>query len=391
MKTLKTAWILTIAVLGLTVGLGSTPALANGQLNWDGNGITNGELDKIICGDPRTIHWVFTLGGNNTVGSATLYVNGDAYTGTQQDENFSFYSGWYNLSTLSTTTVYVVYTGETGKKPNLNVSHGCPPLPLEITKTAETSYTRNWTWTIEKTADKNDLGILEKNQIYEVNYVVKLNATSADSNHIVQGTITITITNPYNNPPARIEGVTNELDYSTSVIDIICDNDNNEATPFGGFPYDLAGGSSLTCSYKTEVSGKNDSLDTATVIIDGVVPGNSATTTITWNGPSEELDECVTVTDTNSKGPQEIEICVSDLEEGFYEFSYALSFSKNLEEADVKWKCGQIEYQNTASFISNDNGQAGNSVWTVLGKVNCEQCWCSPGFWARRMGFGIRY
>ena len=51
--------------------------------------------------------------------------------------------------------------------------------PLEVEKTVDTSYTREWRWTIDKSADQTNPA-LQDGDLLTVNYEVALDPTSAD-------------------------------------------------------------------------------------------------------------------------------------------------------------------------------------------------------------------
>ena len=112
----------------LLLGLAGT-ALADGGLQWDGKGVTDGQLDTVDCTQQGTnvayLQFNFTLGGgDNSITGATLTVDGDVYTTFVQDGNvIKFITSFYDLSTLSAS---VAYTGDLGSGvANLTISHGC--------------------------------------------------------------------------------------------------------------------------------------------------------------------------------------------------------------------------------------------------------------------------
>jgi hypothetical protein len=122
-----------LSVAGLMLGLAfmaSTSAVrADGTIPWEGQGVTGGELNSVQCDSENTPYllWVFTLGGgDNTVTSATLTINGtDVYgPNTPSGGNIKFLTDFYDLDTL---TASVSYVGELGSgTANLVISHGCP-------------------------------------------------------------------------------------------------------------------------------------------------------------------------------------------------------------------------------------------------------------------------
>jgi hypothetical protein len=104
------------------------------QLNYTGQGTSNGQLNTEQCGDNADpgaggwqngataddyILWIFDTDGGNTNGDEMLNVNGDTYTGGHQVVTPS-----YDLSAI---TAFMSFTvGSTGSGDwNLVISHGC--------------------------------------------------------------------------------------------------------------------------------------------------------------------------------------------------------------------------------------------------------------------------
>lgn len=245
--------------------------------------------------------------------------------------------------------------------------------PLNVSKTAKTDYTRTYSWDIEKTANTSSLGIINSGEIKTVNYSVGIKLTSyTDNDFKVSGTVTIT--NPVLNPKAIITNIQDQLDVYGSVTlncgDIV-------------FPYMLSGGQSLVCTYEVQSDG-TDSLNTVTVTTTGIISGGTATAPVNWTEPTNLVDECITVNDTNLEGPQNELVCVNNLENDEYKFDYNVTFSKD-QNADVIWQCDQTEYTNTASMLTNDRKLTKDSSWKVTGEIMCTipqpPQWCSPGYW----------
>jgi hypothetical protein len=65
------------------------------------------------------------------------------------------------------------------------------------------SYDREWTWTIEKSGDVDDAKVGFRDTV-DVTYEVTVEATSANVNRQVLGSISITNANPY---PATIAAI----------------------------------------------------------------------------------------------------------------------------------------------------------------------------------------
>lgn len=258
----------------------------------------------------------------------------------------------------------VLPDGYTG---NFVLSHWPCVAPLSVEKTAETSFTRTWDWTIEKSADQTDLTLSDGEQ-FPVNYSVTVNAESSDSDWNVSGVITVT--NPSGNPDATIASVTDVLSDFGNVSNVDCGV---------SFPYVLPDGESLVCSYSQDLDGAIGQTNTAVVVTNGLVPGGSAQADVVFGSePTNEVDECVTVSDTNPNGPQGIQVCAGDAPQTF---NYTVTFGKDAN-ADVELECGTNDYENTASFVTNDTETAGGVGWTVNATVECSQgCTLTQGYW----------
>jgi len=320
---------------------------------------------------PNEWHWVINgISGTPPANITVHFVNaGDVVVPLEKvTGGVAHYTHWGNLSdSLKAPGATASYDGGYIR---FNLSHGPCVQPLDIDKTAKTSYKVEWTWNIVKWADTTDLGELLPGVTDTVNYKVTVEGSSEEIDHMISGKITIT--NPANNPDAIIESVVDTLSH-TGIIDIDCDD--------AAFPYELEAGEMLECTYSTEVDDMDDTLNTVTVTTSGAVEGGIATANVVWGDPDDVLDECIYVSDTNAEGPQNEKVCADELDlNGEHTFMYAVTFSKDDEEANVLWKCGQGEYKNVASFITNDSKTEGEDDWTVKGTIACF-CSLSQGYW----------
>jgi hypothetical protein len=251
----------------------------------------------------------------------------------------------------------------------------CYDYEVEVEKTADTSYTRTWTWTIEKSADQTDLLLAEGQQL-TVNYEVTVDATFLDSDFAVSGDIDIT--NPDPNNDATIVSVDDVLTPGDMAATVDCGIDVT-------FPHTLASGETLECTYSKSVADTSVELNTATVTTSGAVGGGSDTADVIWGDPTDLVDECIEVSDTNDTGgvlPDTVCATVDDLP---VTFKYSLDFGAN-PNADVVLECGENSHPNTASFVTtnddNDTGATGESTWTVDAEVACEDgCTLTQGYW----------
>ena len=238
--------------------------------------------------------------------------------------------------------------------------------PLQVSKTATTSFTRTWSWNIEKSANTTTL-LLADGQLFPVNYSITVNATSTDSDWNVSGEITIT--NPSGNPDAIISNVDDVLSIS-GPVSVDCGV---------SFPYNLPGGQTLTCTYSQNLAGPIDQTNTVTVNTSGLVPGGLASAPVVFSStPTNEIDECATINDTNPNGPNGWTVCSGDVPTTT---TYTVNFGKN-DSADVKLECGLNTHTNTSTLTTNDTNTSTTSSWTINATVACTNgCTLTQGYW----------
>jgi hypothetical protein len=262
---------------------------------------------------------------------------------------------------------------------------------LTVTKTAATKYRRKWTWTVNKTIDPASTSLtLDIGQQYVVNYTVVYASTPAEDNFRVGGTVTVT--NPASGGPAATTTAT-----INSLSDVVSPSIAATLTcPSNTFPQTLAAGATLVCTY-TDVSlpDKTARTNTATAKranmsfasnLAATSLGTETTRTGTANvafgsTPSEALDECVNVSDSNPGTTVTGKKCAGDASKTF-------TYQKTLQYQT----CGAFTVPNTASFTSTagTTGSITNTATPLTGSasvlinvnVNCPQgCTLTLGYW----------
>ena len=249
---------------------------------------------------------------------------------------------------------------------------------LTVTKDADTSFTRDYDWTIDKSADRTEL-LLSEGQLLLVNYEVTVDLLGfTDSDHAVAGTITIA--NPH---PTRVADLTQVLD---EISPNIAANVNCLATfvPAGG---------ELNCTYSADLPDDADRTNKATatqqnylfkVNGDVVATGTTdymGTADVLFGDPTTEIDECIDVSDTNVGFLGTV--CADDVLP--VKFEYSLWFGR-ADGADVPLECGPNTHRNVASYVTSDDeddtDEAGEDDWIVTAEVACvEGCTLTPGYW----------
>lgn len=261
---------------------------------------------------------------------------------------------------------------ETGQSDGASVSVQC--YNLDVTKDAHTSLDRTWEWTILKSADQTAI-TLSPGQQFLVHYEVELSASSSDSGWSVHGTITIENPNP--SRAALLLSVSDSVGGIPAAVDC------------GGvaFPYLLAAGGTLSCTYTADLPSAADRTNTAAATRqafayapDGTgVPSGTTDATgsaaVDFSGAGvSSFDECVDVDDTlqGSLGS----VCADEAPK-------TLSYSRNVGPYTAPDQCGDQRVDNTASFVAGDTGATGDSEWSIVVTVECppEGCTLTPGYW----------
>lgn len=180
-------------------------------------------------------------------------------------------------------------TGLATPQESFGLSHVefCYDYEVDVSKDANTELTRTYEWDITKTPDKSYVGF--PGDVFPHEYTITVDRTgSTDSDWKVSGTITVDNNTPFD---ATIEDVTDEISGVGPV------------TPDCGvtFPYMLAAGETLTCSYSSDLPDGTDRTNTATVTTttDSDVGGGAATAGVLFdeNTTINEVNAEINVTD----------------------------------------------------------------------------------------------
>lgn len=237
----------------------------------------------------------------------------------------------------------------------------CFDYELQVTKTATTSLTRTFAWTIAKTADAASL-LLSLGQEYLVGYHVTVSSTSADSAWATAGTIDVW------NPAPVAATVTSVTDALAGVGDLPVD--------CGGatFPLTLAPGATLACTYAAPLPDATTRLNTATATATGSVGSGTGTATVDFaTAAVTTVDDSVDVSDTLAGSLGTVT--------GPKTFDYSLYVGGY----DV---CGPHQVDNTATFTAA-SGATGSATASVAIDVPCEGgCSLTQGYWKTHSSFG---
>jgi hypothetical protein len=279
-------------------------------------------------------------------------------TFTCSDNPADYTSGYYMFTKDNTATI-----DETGQSDDASITVHCY-APV-VSKDAETSFTRTYEWDITKDPDGEYWMFAgdSTTQGYDIE-VTKTGYT--DSDWAVAGTITVQNPNP-------------EAAMTVSLADVV--SPDIAATLDCGGSLMVPAGGSATCDYGADLPDGSDRTNTATATLNGIDFSGSAD--VIFGDPTEEIDECIDVSDTNVGilGT----VCA---DQAPATFSYSLWFGQH-PDADVYLECGDNTHTNVASFLANDTGATGDDSWTVNANVACDfGCSLTPGYWKTHSEYG---
>jgi hypothetical protein len=168
----------------------------------------------------------------------------------------------------------------------------CYDYEVEVSKTAVTSFTRTYTWDIDKSVTPAHWDFF-KGQSGESEYTIEVTKSFVDSDWAVEGVITIH--NPDPDYTAEIE----------TVEDVITGGIAAEVKCPVDLPYIMDPGETLVCTYSADLPDATTRTNTATVTTcpEDMVGDGSGTAEVKFGTTPTKIEgyEKVTVEDTNGK------------------------------------------------------------------------------------------
>jgi hypothetical protein len=343
--------------------------------NWDGRG-TDSEKCGLVGqeGRPETgwIHWIFSTKGDST--DAELVLGGTGIgtydPGEPLDaETWHFYTPYFEIDGLTATIN--LFGGDPGPGGGLVISDYCPGVGVEhltVTKTVETSFTREHFWDIDKsvtTEEGHELDDTPKIWLYtdgsgdeKATWTVDVTYEGyKDSDFNVSGGITIKNTGTLD---AVIIGIVDKLGGTEIVID--CGEDFE-------LPYTLLVDETLTCTYDEDVEGKIDGDNVVTVTTQRNKE-YSDTKPIIWDAPTTEINRYVEITDTNPEFADEYGEVKLDAHD--YDKDDVIPFTYEQDFAYEDYgECGSFPYINIAKVIGDDDVVLAEASATLKVNVQC--------------------
>ncbi len=243
----------------------------------------------------------------------------------------------------------------------------CYDINLEVTKTAETTFTRDFDWTIVKTVDEDSL-ILSPGQTATVNYeIVVTKEAGTDSDWAVSGTIDVH--NPHPSLTAMNVVVTDEIS-GVGAVAVDC-----------GGQTTIAPGATLQCTYGlVALPDGTDRTNTATAAASNI-DGGEGTADVIFGDPTTVIDDCVDISDTHPEFAATfgvVNICESQ------------TFEYDVELSAADFECGENLVENTAT-LHEDDGEDEESTETVTVEVDCPVtggCTLTIGYWKTHSKYG---
>lgn len=161
-----------------------------------------------------------------------------------------------------------------------------PEVSIAVSKTANTSFTRRYTWQIGKVVSPSQIDLVDGQSTVATYTVTLTRSNPIDENFRVFGTITVN--NPHPASSLQLTGITDRLGNGQNAT-VNCPS---TTVPAGG---------KLVCSYETALPNNADGTNTATVTTTTGIAYNSPVVSYSFVGvlPSETTLNSVTVTDTN--------------------------------------------------------------------------------------------
>ncbi|GGN00884.1 hypothetical protein GCM10007092_13660 [Thermus composti] len=245
-----------------------------------------------------------------------------------------------------------------------------PEPSVVVTKTAMPTFKRVYRWTIQKKATDPGNGTLTlaAGQSYTVKYAVSLVGTPTGQDFKVEGEVRIQNTGDI---PVVLQAPTDTLSTGENVA-LNCGV---------SFPYTLAEGASLTCSYsQTLPDGRARTNAVAVTWTSGEQSGTvTAQQGFTFTTPTQVVDGAVTVEDPSAM----LTNAISGIDpQGVISQTY---FFERLVRFD---QCGTYQVENTATFTTNDTKTQGSASARVAVNVPCQGCTLTQGYWKTHSRYG---
>jgi uncharacterized protein (DUF2141 family) len=236
---------------------------------------------------------------------------------------------------------------------------------LTVTKTANTTFTRTFAWTIDKSADPTEWALFDGDTGTSDWTVAVTKDAGTDSGWAVSGTITITNPSQQDAPIASVTDAISGVGAATVVCPVT-------------FPYTLPhgnNGNTLVCTYSRALDDGASRTNTATATLTSG-PLFTGTAAVTFGSPTTLVNDTVDVTDTNGNSWDDIadddsftypETFACGDDEGVHDNTATITQTGQFDSASVTVTCYDLTVTKTAveSFARDFD-------WTILKSVDPE-------------------
>jgi hypothetical protein len=422
MSKQKLTLVSILAVFALLFAFGMALASDTNEVVYTGQGFTDGILDTEKCGpdadlgqdkdwviadDGGYLKWILTAAGAE---SATITGPWGTFDMIQAGQGaYHKATDYYPIEELLAYPVTASWIGDVTGKVQLTVSNGCPGFvpkgEVKVTKTADTTYTREHLWDIAKkveTENEETVNGTPKIWLYidgsgdeTATWEVKVEYKAyKDKDFAVSGVIKVENTG---NIPARVDDVSDYIETSSDIAAaVICPE----------LPVTLEPGDKLECSYSATLPNKTPGTnfaDASGVFLypDKEIFGTfkeTGTADITFGDPTTEINETVNVKDVKTVTVNDVSLTVHDKTLGTVTAPYGDTFDYDKE---FKWAdygqdgCGSYTYDNTATIVETEQSASatlkvnvqclifkGETAWAANGDVPLELRYTQRGNWA---------
>jgi hypothetical protein len=219
----------------------------------------------------------------------------------------------------------------------------CFDYELDVSKTANTTYTREYVWELTKEVTGPFTRLEGDSQEYEFQLTLdRTDESTFEYGFFVHGTITIDNNTPYD---ATIAGVSDSL--GTPDCDV-------------SFPYILVAGGQLVCTYDFDLGSKANGTNHAEVIVTGSVNGGEASADYVFGEPTTLVNAQVNIVDDNTTPGDNTD----DHNYGAFGNDQYITYTET-------WTCGTDEQTHTNSANLYGDNDALLDTATATAKLNC--------------------
>jgi hypothetical protein len=241
---------------------------------------------------------------------------------------------YYNPEASSDNSV-----GTIGKKAISHISF-CYDYELQVSKTAATSFVREFSWDILKSVNPASWTLF-KGDTGESEYTVAVTKKGyTDKNWQVSGAINISNNTPFN---AEINSVKDVMNNTVTTLDCAVT-----------YPYTLSSGQSLVCSYSINHDNGSNGVNYAYVETTGTVLGGMASADVVFSNPSSVVNDSVTVDDSVSGNL------------GAFSSSQTIKYKKVFScDSGLTWENNHASYSVNNTATISETGQMSSASVSV--------------------------